>query len=106
MIPHLRCTCARGVTMPRQVGFQWKNPDFLLKNPDFLLKNVDFYNKTGGRGVMASHNMINWIPCHANKKMLTEILRDRFGLENGYLVYLLRGICIHNKSHNLPLIWV
>jgi beta-glucosidase len=41
------------------------------------------YAKAGGRGVMASHNMIDWIPCHANKKMLTDILRDRFGLDQG-----------------------
>ena len=40
-----------------KVGFQWKNPDFLLKNPDFLfrnpgflLKNVDFIAKTGRAG--------------------------------------------------------
>ena len=43
------------------------------------------YAKAGGRGVMASHNMINWVPCHANKKMLTDTLRDRFGLDNGYI---------------------
>jgi beta-glucosidase len=34
---------------------------------------------------MASHNMIDWIPCHANKKMLTDTLRDRFGLDDGYI---------------------
>ena len=28
-----------------QVGFQWKNPDFLFKNPDFLLRNPDFLSK-------------------------------------------------------------
>ena len=27
------------------VGFQWKNPDFLLKNPDFLFRNPDFLLK-------------------------------------------------------------
>jgi beta-glucosidase-like glycosyl hydrolase len=43
------------------------------------------YAKAGGRGVMASHNMIDWIPCHANKKMLTDTLRDRFGLDDGYI---------------------
>ena len=29
--------------------------------------------------------MINWVPCHANKKMLTDTLRDRFGLDGGYI---------------------
>ena len=24
-----------------EVGFRWKNPDFLLKNPDFLFRNPD-----------------------------------------------------------------
>lgn len=43
------------------------------------------YAQAGGRGVMASHNMIDWIPCHANRKMLTDTLRNRFGLLNGYI---------------------
>ena len=29
--------------------------------------------------------MIDWVPCHANKKMLTDTLRDRFGLDGGYI---------------------
>lgn len=40
---------------------------------------------SGGRGVMAAHNMIDWVPCHANRKMLTDTLRNRFGLRNGYI---------------------
>ena len=35
---------------------------------------------SGGRGVMAAHNLIDWVPCHANKKMLTDTLRNRFVL--------------------------
>eukprot|EP01052_Picozoa_sp_SAG31_P031714 SAG31_NODE_3391_length_4326_cov_6.489236_3_plen_593_part_00 len=34
---------------------------------------------------MAAHNMIDWLPCHANKRMLTETLRNRFGLGDGYI---------------------
>jgi beta-glucosidase len=50
---------------------------------EVYLKPWRDYAKVGGRGVMASHNMINWIPCHANKQMLTDVLRDRFGLDGG-----------------------
>lgn len=34
---------------------------------------------------MAAHNMINWVPCHGNKRMLTDTLRNRFGLRDGYI---------------------
>jgi len=43
------------------------------------------YGMAGGRGVMAAHNMIDWVPCHANKRMLTDTLRNRFGFRNGYI---------------------
>jgi beta-glucosidase len=52
---------------------------------EVYLKPWRDYAKAGGRGVMASHNMINYIPCHANKHMLTDVLRDRFGLDGGYI---------------------
>ena len=29
----------------RQVGFQWKDPDFLSRNPDFLSRNPDFLSR-------------------------------------------------------------
>ena len=45
----------------------------------------DVMQQAGGRGVMAAHNMIDWLPCHANKRMLTETLRNRFGLGDGYI---------------------
>ena len=35
--------------------------------------------------VMAAHNELNGIPCHANKWMLTEILRDEYGFD-GFIV--------------------
>ena len=35
---------------------------------------------------MAAHNMIDWVPCHANQRMLTDTLRHRFGLGDlGYI---------------------
>ena len=35
---------------------------------------------------MASHNMIDSVPLHGNKKYLTAVLRHRFGLgEGGYI---------------------
>lgn len=45
----------------------------------------DVMQQAGGRGVMAAHNMIDWLPCHANKRMLTDTLRNRFGLGDGYI---------------------
>ena len=43
------------------------------------------FAKAGGRGVMAAHQMIDWVPCHANKLMLTDTLRNRFGLRDGFI---------------------
>ena len=43
------------------------------------------YAQAGGRGVMLSHNMALWTPMHANKRLVTDTLRNRFGLLNGYI---------------------
>jgi len=45
----------------------------------------DVMQQAGARGVMAAHNMIDWLPCHANKRMLTDVLRNRFGMRDGYI---------------------
>ena len=51
----------------------------------------------GLRAVMVSHNMVRGVPMHANKKLLTDVLRNRFGLGDGYIgsdadnVYQLSG---------------
>ena len=37
------------------------------------------------RGVMVSHNMIDGVPMHGNHKLLTGVLRNRFGLQRGYI---------------------
>ena len=42
------------------------------------------FAQAGGRGVMLSHNMALWQPMHANKRLVTETLRNRFGLLGGY----------------------
>ena len=39
----------------------------------------------GGRGVMASHNMLQSEPLHASHHWLTDVLRHRFGLGGGYI---------------------
>eukprot|EP01060_Flectonema_neradi_P000152 TRINITY_DN1010_c0_g1_i1.p1 TRINITY_DN1010_c0_g1~~TRINITY_DN1010_c0_g1_i1.p1 ORF type:complete len:823 (+),score=148.97 TRINITY_DN1010_c0_g1_i1:44-2470(+) len=52
---------------------------------DIYLRPWREFARAGGRGVMAAHQMIDWIPCHANKKMLTDTLRNRFGLKGGYI---------------------
>ena len=43
------------------------------------------YAQAGGRGVMLSHNMALWEPMHANKRLVTDVLRNRFGLLGGYV---------------------
>ena len=37
--------------------------------------------KAGVRGVMAAYNEIDGIYCHANRKLLTELLRNEFGFD-------------------------
>lgn len=37
--------------------------------------------EAGALGCMAAYNEIDGIPCHANKKLLTDILRDEWGFE-------------------------
>ena len=34
---------------------------------------------------MVSHNMIDGVPMHGNHKLLTGVLRNRFGLQRGYI---------------------
>ena len=43
------------------------------------------YAQAGGRGVMASHNMIDWVPVHGSRRMLTDVLREQFGFAGGYI---------------------
>lgn len=43
------------------------------------------YAQAGGRGVMLAHNMALWTPMHANKRLVTDVLRNRFGLLGGYI---------------------
>lgn len=41
--------------------------------------------KSGAIGVMAAYNEIDGIPCHANRKLLTDILREEYGF-NGIVM--------------------
>ena len=44
------------------------------------------FGLAGGRGVMASHNLVDWVPMHANGPLLQGVLRGRFGLgEHGFI---------------------
>lgn len=47
--------------------------------------------KTGAKGVMAAYNEIDGIPCHANKKLLTDILRGEMGFQG---VVMADGVAI------------
>ena len=42
------------------------------------------FAQAGGRGVMLSHNMGLWEPMHGSKRLVTDTLRNRFGLLGGY----------------------
>lgn len=53
---------------------------------DYYLKPFEMAVKEGKCGsVMASYNAVNGIPCHANRELLTDILREQWGFE-GYVV--------------------
>ena len=52
---------------------------------EIFLPPVEVGAKSGAIGVMAAYNEIDGIPCHANKKLLTNILRDEYGF-NGIVM--------------------
>ena len=52
-----------------------------LRNGEDLKKAID----AGVYSIMAAHNELNGIPCHMNKWLMTDILRDEFGF-NGFYV--------------------
>ena len=53
---------------------------------DVYLRPWREFARAGGRGVMAAHNMVDWVPMHANRPLLHDALRVRFGLgEGGYI---------------------
>ena len=54
-----------------------------LRRYDVYLQPWREMAAVGLRGVMASHNMIGGQPLHGSRKMLTEVLRTRFGFGDG-----------------------
>lgn len=53
---------------------------------DYYLKPFEMAVKEGKcEAVMAAYNAVNKVPCHANRELLTDILRNRWGF-NGYVV--------------------
>jgi len=66
---------------------------------EYYLKAFEACVKKGETaGVMASYNAINSIPCHANKKLLTDILRQEWGFD-GFVISDAGGIAHLYKSH-------
>ncbi len=52
--------------------------------------------------VMAAYNAINGVPCHANRRLLTEILREEWGFD-GYVVSDCGGVSsIWDSHHKAP----
>ncbi len=48
---------------------------------EIFLPPVEAGVKSGAIGVMAAYNEIDGIPCHANRKLLTNTLRDEYGFD-------------------------
>ena len=48
---------------------------------EILLPGMKAGVEAGALGCMAAYNEIDGIPCHANKKLLTDILRDEWGFD-------------------------
>ncbi len=53
----------------------------------------------GAEAVMAAYNAINGVPCHANHRLLTEILRDEWGFD-GYVTSDCGGVISIWESHH------
>ena len=53
----------------------------------------------GAEAVMAAYNAINGVPCHENRRMLTEILRGEWGFD-GYVTSDCGGVCSLWDSHH------
>lgn len=56
--------------------------------------------KAGASSVMGSYNDIDGIPCHANKKLITNILRNKWGFK-GFLISDAGAISEIKNKHNL-----
>lgn len=48
---------------------------------EIFLPPVEAGAKSGAIGVMAAYNEIDGIPCHANRKLLTDTLREEYGFD-------------------------
>ncbi len=56
----------------------------------------------GAEAVMAAYNAVNGVPCHENKRMLTDILRGEWGFD-GYVVSDCGGVsCLWDAHHKEP----
>lgn len=53
----------------------------------------------GPEAVMAAYNAVNGVPCHENRRMLTDILRDEWGFD-GYVVSDCGGVSSLWDSHH------
>lgn len=58
------------------------------------------FKEAGAQSVMAAYNSWEGIPCSANKKLLTDILRDEWGFE-GFVVSDYFGVEGVSKAHKL-----
>ena len=52
---------------------------------DVYLRPWRDFASVGGRGVMASHNAVQGVPMHMSMRLLTDVLRQQFGLKGGFV---------------------
>jgi hypothetical protein len=61
---------------------------------EVYLKPWSAFVKAGGRGVMASHQSLNWMPMHANHRLLTQVLREEIGDRSAPFSFMLFSISV------------
>ncbi|MFD2116510.1 glycoside hydrolase family 3 N-terminal domain-containing protein [Paenibacillus yanchengensis] len=66
---------------------------------DIHLPGMEAGTKAGALGCMAAYNEIDGVPCHANKKLLTDILRDEWGYEG---IVMADGVAIDRLQTMAP----
>ena len=52
---------------------------------EIYMRPWEAFINSGGRSIMASHNSVNGVPMHANKQLLTDVMRNEFNWNQGLI---------------------